>query len=445
MIRKLACSLISAALLCGTAHAAPTLNGGGSSAVYPLYAAWFAAYTRAHPADLFSYAAAGSGAGQNAFLTNKIDYFEPVSGANTVGYASRTLTYGTIAGTQVDFGASDAPLVSSQFAIAVNGSYDAYGITLDAYGNPIYDAYGNYIYASATYGPLIQIPILGEPVSIAYNQSALTTTLPLTDAQVCHIFSGDYTTWNQVVSTLPATPITLVYRTDSSGTTYLLTQHLAAVCGTVNGVTFTAQKVFASEFPSGVPSNFVGESGSGDVASELVATAGSIGALSPAYTSIAPLSANTTSLKVASLYNATTATYYQPTVANTELGLEHAGSTSTNLTAPSTNAVAMNPLNWVPLIATTTAGYPIVGYTTLDLSSCYSKAGRGTFLINFLTAIFTTSYNTTAINNGFAPLSNITGGSSFVTAIADTFLSNAAGYTNPLNIDGTECSGLTGR
>lgn len=431
MIRtRLASLAMAAALSFGAAHAAPTLNGGGSSLAYPTYAAWFAKYTTAHPADLFSYAAAGSGAGQNGFLTNNIGYFEPVSGTNTVGYASGTLTYGTIVGTQVDFGASDAPLVSSQFTTATNGSYDVYGTSTNG---------------SAVYGPAIQIPTLGVPVTVAYNQSSQTSTLDLTDAQVCSIFSGAYTTWNQVVSTLPSTTINVVYRTDSSGTTYLLTQHLAAVCGTVNGVTFTAQKVFASEFTSGVPSNFVGESGSGGVASELVATSGSIGYLSPDYTSIAPLSANTTSLKVASLYNATTATYYQPSVANTELGLEHAGSTSTNLTAPSTNATAQNPLNWVPLIPTTTSGYPIVGYTTVDLSSCYSAAARGTLLINFMTATASTAYNTVATNNGFAPLSGITGGSSFVSAIAGTFLSNSAGYTNPLNIDGTECSGLTGR
>lgn len=432
MIRTRLASLAAAAALSfGAAHAAPTLNGGGSSLAYPTYAAWFAAYTSQHSADLFSYAAAGSGAGQNGFLTNTIGYFQPVSSSNTVGYATGTLTYGTIVGTQVDFGASDAPLVASQLTTATNGSYDAYGTSTNG---------------SAVYGPLIQVPTLGVPVTVAYNQSSLSTTLQLTDAQVCSIFSGAYTTWNQVVSTLPSTAITVVYRSDSSGTTYLLTQHLAATCNSTddNGITFTATKTFASLF-STVPSNFVGESGSGNVANELVATSGSTGYLSPDYTSIAPSSANTTTLKVASLYNATTATYYAPNVANTELGLENPGSTSTNLTAPSTNAAAQNPLNWVPLIPTTTSGYPIVGYTTVDLSSCYAAAARGTLLINFMTATAGGTYSTTATNNGFAPLSGITGGSSFVTAIANTFLSNAAGYTNPLNIDGTECSGLTGR
>ncbi len=436
MIRKLACSLLSAALSLGIAHAAPTLNGGGSSLAYPTYAAWFAAYTSAHSADLFSYAAAGSGAGQNGFLTNNINYFEPVSSTNTIGYANgyndKTLTYGTIAGTQVDFGASDAPLVSSQLTTAVDGSYDAYGTSTNG---------------SAVYGPMIQIPTLGVPVTVAYNQSSLSSTLQLTDAQVCSIFSGAYTTWNQVVSTLPSTAISVVYRRDSSGTTYLFTQHLAAACDSTddNGINFTATTNFASLFPGGVPYNFIAESGSANVAQELVAVSGGIGYLSPDYTSIAPSSANTTSLKVASLYNATTATYYQPSVANTETGLKNPGSTSTNLTAPSTNATAQNPLNWVPLIPTTTSGYPIVGYTTVDLSSCYSAAARGTLLINFITATVSSADDTIATNNGFVPLNDITGTASYVAPIAATFLSNSAGYTNPLNIDGTECSGLTGR
>lgn len=429
MIRTcLACLAVSAALSFGAAHA-QTLNGGGSSLAYPTYSKWFSAYTAANSTQLFSYAAAGSGAGQNAFLNNSIGYFEPKSGSNPNGYASGTLTYGTIVNSQVDFGASDAPLVASQLTNPATGSYAE----------------------STADGPLIQIPTLAVAVTIAYNESAQTTTLDLTDAQVCSIFSGAYTNWDQVNSSLPSAPITVVYRSDSSGTTYLLTQHLAAVCGTVNGVTFTAQKVFSSEFSGGVPSNFVGESGSGGVANELLATADSVGYLSPDYTSIAPGTStqdpNKTTLAVASLYNPTAAAYIAPTWQNTATGLENPGSTSTNLTPPSSLSAAMNPLNWVPLVPTTTAGYTIVGFTTVDLSSCYASGtpSRAAELISFITATATSSYTTIAHQNGFAGLTDITGTSSFARPIYNTFLTNNAGYSTPLNINGTECSSYTGR
>ncbi len=430
--KHLACSLLAVTLSCGVAHAVQTpitLNGGGSSLAAPTYIADFKAYTATKSTDLFSYEAVGSGAGQNAFLNNDITYFEPVSGTNTHGYAAGTLTYGTIVGTAVDYGASDAFLVSTQLSNAATGSYAQ----------------------SSVDGPLIQVPTIGTPITIPYNESGVGSGgLTLTDSQLCGVLSGKITDWNSLVSSIPAgTTINVVYRTDGSGTTFLTTQHLNAVCTSTNSnfsIPVAITKTFASLFPNSTPpSNFTGESGSSGVSKQLVATSDSIGYLSPDFTSIAPNSANTTSLKVASLVNAVNNTAYQPTVANTTLGLVHPGTGSTNPTPPASLSAAMNPLNWVPAIPQTTQGYPIVGYTTMDLSSCYANVKVGKLLIDILKDIYkkTGSYATITTNGGFVPLAN-SGAAKFYTAVESTFLSNKAGYALDID-DATTCASYAGR
>lgn len=428
--KQLACSLLAVALSAGVAHAKAvitTVNGGGSSLAYPPYTTDFAQYSSSKSnKDLFSYEAVGSGAGQNAFLNNDITYFEPVSSSNTHGYAAGTLTYGTIVGTEVDFGASDAFLSSSQLTNPATGSYAQ----------------------SSVDGPIIQLPTVGTPITIPFNESGVTSGLTLTDSQLCGVLSGKITDWHSLVPSIAAgTTINVVYRADSSGTTFLLTQHLNAACTSANSnfsIPVPITKTFATEF-STVPSNFTGESGSGGVAKQLVATANSFGYLSPDYTSIAPKSPNTTSLQVASLTNAVNNTAYSPTTANTTLGLANPGTGSTNGTPPATLAAAQNPLNWVPAIPQTTKGYPIVGYTTIDVSSCYSASTRGKLVIAILKDILkkSGSYATNVTDDGFVPLAN-SGAAKFYTAVSNDFLSNKSGYNLDID-DATTCASYAGR
>ena len=429
-LNRLLCSVAAAALSFGTAHAATsTLNTGGSSLAAPTYIALYQLYTQSHPSILFNYEAVGSGGGQTAFLNNSIASFENVPAG--------TLTYGTIVGTQVDLGASDAALSASQLTNPATGSYAQ----------------------SSVDGPLIQIPTIGTPITIPYNQSVengLTTPLKLTDAQVCGVLSGKTTDWHSLNSKIPAgTTIEVAYRSDGSGTTFLLTQHLNKVCTSANSsfptLPVPVTKYFFSTtasnnpvFLTTPPSNFTGESGSGNVAAYLVATANSFGYLSPDFTSIAPKSASTTSLKVASLVNASNNTAYQPTVANTTTGLANAGAGSSSPTPPTTKTAAMDPLNWVPLIPVTTKGYPIVGYTTIELSSCYANKAAGTALINLLNDTYSNSaYKTIVANNGFASLSG-TAAAPYLQSVKADFLTNSSGYN--LNIDNTAvCASLPGR
>jgi hypothetical protein len=136
-------------------------------------------------------------------------------------------------------------------------------------------------------------------------------------------------------------------------------------------------------------------------------------------------------------------TAYTPTVANIETGLANGGPGSTDTAPPSNQTAAMDPLNWVPLIPTTTKGYSIVGYTSLEISTCYANKTAGTDLINFLKAEGTGPYVTIIKNNGEAPLAN-TAAAPFGTAVNNDFLSNTSGYN--LNIDNaTTCASYAGR
>jgi phosphate transport system substrate-binding protein len=426
-LKQLACSVLAATMAAGAAHAAKTtINGGGSSLAAPTYFLEFSKYTKATPSILFSYEAVGSGGGQTAFLNNDITQFQNVPAG--------TLTYGTIVGTTVDFGASDAYLVASQLTNPATGSYGL----------------------SAQDGPVIQFPTFGTPITMAYNESQQSGTLTLTDNQVCGILSGQITDWNTINPSIPAgTTINVVVRADGSGTTFLLTQHLNVACNAGNSsfpsypvpVTkyFYNSSTKASNYIfNTLPGNFTGESGSANVAAQELATSDSFGYLSPDYTSIAPNSANTNSLAVASLVNATNGVAYSPTVANTETGLAHPGNGSVNFAPPASKTEAMNPLNWVPQIPQTKTGYPIVGYTTMLLSSCYASTTAGTALKTLFTDENTSAgYKALVMQDGFVPLAN-TAASPFVTAVDNTLLGNKSGYN--LNVDNaTTCASYAGR
>lgn len=419
MKRTILTATVSAAALSLGVHAAmaqtTTLNGGGSTLAQPTYDNSFTQYTNNNASTLFSYDGVGSGAGQTAFLNNDITQFN-----------NSATQYGTIVGSTVHFGASDAALTSAQVS--------TYNMNL----------------GSTADGPLIQIPTFGTPITIPFNNSGASKKgLTLTDSQVCGVFSGLITNWNQLSSTATPGPITVVYRSDSSGTTFLLSQHLKYACNANNSnfvqpivPTKTFITLFANSTP---PGNFVGESGSSQVAPELENTSNSIGYLSPDYTSIAKNggSGNGTNLLVASVVNSTDGVAYQPVPKNTTTGLANAIAADSSNVSPPSKSASSDPTMWIPMIGDTSKGYPIVGYTTVELSSCYADATAGMDIVNFFTTFLgKSSYATIETENGFVPLVN-SGASKFVTAIDKTFFSNKLKLN--LNVDGSECMAGKGR
>ncbi|VWC28986.1 phosphate ABC transporter substrate-binding protein [Burkholderia aenigmatica] len=429
-------ALVVSGLGATAAMASPNVQGGGSSLVAPTIGAIGNNATEiglfGTNEGSFTYFSVGSGAGQNAFLNNQPTYLSP-----------------GLTGT-VDFANSDAALSSAQLTSYKTGT----GL-------------------GVTNGPLIQIPYIVTPITVpVVNGPAVTSTttpqttpgqahsIALNDNDLCGVFSGKLTNWNQVTNpetgsayTLNA-PITVVYRSDSSGTTELLTRHLVAVCSAANtapGVTFADSTNFTASFPTGFPSgsNFVAASGSGGVRNQLVTyatttttTTAAVAYLSPDYTNtyLAPQSTVTTSasatqLPVASLRNTGNGTYYAPTYAN--------ASTALGSFAPPTTskAAASNQANWVPNAGNPGSGYPVSGTSQIILSQCYADSNVKTAVHDFLNAHYTNaSFASIVHGNGFDTVP-----SNYQTAISNDFLSNASTWN--LDIGNTSvCTGtVTGR
>ncbi|RQR62356.1 phosphate ABC transporter substrate-binding protein [Burkholderia sp. Bp9126] len=407
--------------------AGPVIQGGGSSLVAPTIG------SVSNPATeiglfgtsqaTFTYFSVGSGAGQNAFLNNQPTFF----GAGVTGTAH--------------FANSDAALSNAQVT-----NYNNTG-------------------RGTTDGPLIQIPYIVTPITIpVVNGPAVTSTttpqttpgqahsIALNDNDLCGIFSGKLTNWNQVTN--PETnatyatnaPIKVIYRSDGSGTTELLTRHLAAVCTTANtaaNVQFVDSLTFTASFPGGVPANFVAASGSGGVRSSLTslsaAGTAAVAYLSPDYTNtfLAPSSSVVTAagalqLPVASLVNAKNGAYYAPTYAN--------ATTALGTVTPPSGAAAKDPTQWVPNAGNPTAGYPVSGTSQIILSQCYANATVTSAVQNFLNSHYTNaSFASIVHGNGFDTVP-----SNFRSAISANFLSNTSG--NGLDIgDASTCALVTGR
>jgi len=198
---------------------ATTLNGAGSSFVYPLVTTWEPAFK----------SASGIGVG-----------YQPIgSGAGIKAVTSRS----------VDFGASDAPLTPDQQTACNN---------------------------------CLTIPWAFSATSIAYRGTGLPANLHITGAVLADIYLGNIKNWsapalkklNPKVK-LPNKPITPIFRSDASGTSYNFTQYLSSIA-----------PVWGSKIGVGTQPNFpvgVGAPKSSGVAATLLKTDGGICYVDVAY------------------------------------------------------------------------------------------------------------------------------------------------------------------
>jgi phosphate transport system substrate-binding protein len=203
----------------GAKSTAGSLTGAGSSFVAPLVSAWTPKVDSALGLKV-TYGPIGSGGGINA-ITNRT----------------------------VDFGASDAPLNPDQFA-ACKGC--------------------------------VQVPWALSATSIAYRGDGLPDHIRLDGAAVANIFFGRIKKWNDPAlkklnkgKSLPDLSITVIHRSDNSGTTYNLTEYLNSVSRQWKS---DVGKGVAVNWPSGV-----GARGSSGVAATLSQTNGGITYVDIAY------------------------------------------------------------------------------------------------------------------------------------------------------------------
>ena len=207
------------ALAGGTAKKAGTLSGAGATFPFPLISQWQKDYE--------------SKTGTN------INYNPIGSGGGIAAITART----------VDFGASDAPLTPDQ-KTACKGC--------------------------------VQVPWVLSANSVLYNLPGVPNNLRLTGPIIANIYLGKITQWNDPAITkinpgvkLPDTKITVVWRSDGSGTTYNFVDYLSSVSPAFKSKVGVSTQV---SFPVGV-----GGRGSSGVAGVVKNTSGAIGYADIAY------------------------------------------------------------------------------------------------------------------------------------------------------------------
>jgi len=154
---------------------AQQISGAGATFPFPIYSKWFSEYNKLHSNIQINYQSIGSGGG------------------------IRQLTAQT-----VSFGATDGPMTKDQMLAAP--------------------------------GAILHLPtVLGAVVPV-YNIEGMSAELKFTGAVLADIFLGKITKWsdpaiaklNPGVS-LPGADITVVHRSDGSGTTYIFADYLGKV------------------------------------------------------------------------------------------------------------------------------------------------------------------------------------------------------------------------
>lgn len=162
----------------GSANVRTKLQGSGASFPAPLYLRWFRDFQKTSPNVLVDYQAKGSGAGIQDLINET-----------------------------VDFAASDAAMTAQEIAQVKPG--------------------------------VLLLPLTAGKVVLAYNLPGGPAELRLSREAYCGILMGEITHWNDPRiaacnsdASLPDSPITVVVRSDSSGTTHVLSTHLSEINAT---------------------------------------------------------------------------------------------------------------------------------------------------------------------------------------------------------------------
>jgi phosphate transport system substrate-binding protein len=275
-----------------TPTAAATISGAGSTFAAPVYEQWGSSL---------------SGGG----LT--VNYQAVGSGAGITSLESKT----------VDFGASDPPLKAADEAtIAKNGS------------------------------PAVQIPMFLGAITVSYNLPGVKAGLKLEGKTIADIYLGKVKTWNDPEIkalnpgvSLPSTPITVIHRSDSSGTTDGFTSFLSTVDPEWKSKVGEGKTV---QWPTGT-----GEKGNAGVAGGVQQTAGAFGYVEQAY-------ALEHSFTYASVKNKA-GKFVEPTLASTSAAAE-------GVTIPANLGIKIsNP--------SAPTAYPITSQTFIVINKDLCKAG----------------------------------------------------------------------
>jgi phosphate transport system substrate-binding protein len=167
--------ILCTVLLTACAMAQTTLNGAGATFPYPIYSKWFSEYHNQHSDVQVNYQSIGSGGG------------------------IRQVQAGT-----VDFGATDGPMTDEQIA--------------------------------SSKIKVLHVPTVLGAVVPAYNIPGVTQEVKFTPEVLAGIFLGKISNWSDP-AIAKANPdvkfsnqnITVVHRSDGSGTSYIFTDYLSKI------------------------------------------------------------------------------------------------------------------------------------------------------------------------------------------------------------------------
>ncbi|HVC56262.1 MAG TPA: phosphate ABC transporter substrate-binding protein PstS [Stellaceae bacterium] len=215
--------LVGALAMAPAALAATQIVGAGSTFDFPFFSKAFYDYTAKHPDVTVNYQSIGSGGGIQQFT-------------------ART----------VDFGATDVPMNAKELARAK--------------------------------GSVLQLPVTLGGEGIAYNLQGIAKGMRLTSEVIADIYLGKIIKWDDPAIAklnpgmkLPDMKITVVHRSDGSGTTYIFTDFLSHVSPEWQQKVGTGKNV---QWPA--PSS-IGGKGNEGVAGLVKQTPGAIGYVELAY------------------------------------------------------------------------------------------------------------------------------------------------------------------
>jgi phosphate transport system substrate-binding protein len=277
-----------------------SLTGAGATFPGPFYLKAFADYSARYPQVTVNYQAVGSGAGIQQFIKKT-----------------------------VDFGASDVPMGAADITSA--GGADT----------------------------LTQVPTTLGVISIAFKISGVDS-LNLDADTLSGIFLGKITKWNDSKLTalnsgvtLPNKAITVVHRSDGSGTTYHFTDYLAKVSPDWKTTVGPASK--SVKWPVGH-----GDSGNQAVAQEVSTTDGAIGYVELAY--VVQTGMNQAALK--------------------NKNGKFVKASVEGATAAAANNTNVSPTNFSITDEPGDTTYPIAGFSWAMLYTSYSDTNKGKAVVN---------------------------------------------------------------
>jgi len=122
---------------------------------------------------------------------------------------------------------------------------------------------------------LVQVPALSVLIALPINIGGTSTNF--TESQICDIFSGAVTSWDQVAPGLPNQPINVVYRSDGSGASFAFTQYLASTCNAPQTIFLTSEGFNINSGPISNYANAIPSSGDRNVVETVGDTPWSIG------------------------------------------------------------------------------------------------------------------------------------------------------------------------